>query len=453
MRHLVVSLSYNQIKLSSIDKTGFSSVSADVSQEVLNSSQILNVAEIAGIIKDLLGKIGSSVKNSDLTFVTEPENVFLRFVTVPKHTESVDEQIVAEVKAKFPEYNLEDAYFSFEKIAPFVFQFIAVKKSYLEQLIEISDVLQMPLVAVVPWVSVLPKYVNTKEASIFISGGKGNEMIALSELGGIFFSDTYATEDKKFDLEKTVKELSVYRKDKPIKYIYSLNYEIPEMSDGFVSKPVEFNMGEGVDYKSFETNLLAHFVLDAGEDLDESRVNLLNLLPLPTVERKPMALAKVGAVSGVGVAIFLIGLFVSGVLGTKPNGNANQLADMGSTQNSDVLSTQDSPEPEPVIEEPKAPELKQADLTLRVENGSGINGMAAKTQTELEEKDYKVASIGTADSTSASTILRFKKDKLNYQDLVKTDMGETYGTLLVEDTLQDSAEYDLLIIIGTGITQ
>jgi len=453
MRHLVVSLSYNQIKLSSLDKTGFSSVSADVSPEILNNAQIVNVNGLSEIIKDLINKIGVSPKNTDLTFVAEPENVFLRFVTIPKHTEAIDEQVVSEIKTKFPEYLLEDSYFGFEKIAPFVFQFIGVKKTYLEQLIEISDILKMSLVAVVPWVAVLPKYVNTKEASIFISGGKGDEMIALSELGGIFFSDTYSTEDKKFDLEKTVKELSVYRKDKPIKFIYSLNYTVPEISDGFVSTPIEFIMGEGTDTKGYETNLLAHYVLDAGEDLDESRINLLNLLPLPAIERKPMALAKVGALSGVGVAALLLVLFVTGVFGNKSANNSGELADASVNQNSDVLSTQDTPTPEPVVEEPKVPEYKQADLTLRVENGSGINGMAAKTQTNLEEKGYKVASIGTADSTTDTTILRFKKEKAVYQDLVKKDLGETFGTLKVEDTLEDAEEYDLLLIIGTGVKQ
>ncbi|NMB69894.1 LytR C-terminal domain-containing protein [candidate division WWE3 bacterium] len=451
MRHLVVSMAYNHIKLSSIEKEGFNSVSAEVSPDILDNSTIKDVNAISNVIKDLIAKIGASSKNTDISFVTEPEHVFLRYVTIPKHAEAVDDLIVSEVKSKFPEYNLEDAYFGFEKIAPFVFQFVGVKKTYLEQLIQVSDALRIPLVSVIPWVSVLPKYVNTKEASIFISGGQGDETVALSELGGIFFSDKYSTQGKKFDLEKTVKELSVYRKDKPIKFIYSLNYQVPEIENGFVTRAVEFNMDEGIDYKGFETNLLAHFVIDAADDLDECRVNLLNVLPLPAVEKKPVSLAKVGAISGVGIAVLLIVLFVTGIIGGKKGTDEGNLADAGS-QN-DVLSTQDIPAPEPVVEQPKTPELKQSDLTLRIENGSGINGMAAKTQTNLEAKSYKVASIGTADSTTESTILRFKKEKVNYQDLVKTDLAEAYGTLKVEDSLSDSEEYDLLIILGTGIKQ
>lgn len=247
MRHLVVSLSHNQIKLTCLDKNSFNSLTGDMPQDFSMVSQS---------IKEMLVRLGINHKGTDLTFVVEPNSVFLRFITIPKHSEDLDSLIISEVKTKYPEFNFEESYFAYEKIAPFVYQFVGVNKDYLESLIKISDELSIPLVAVIPWVTALPKYVNTKEAAIFISGNHGEETITLSELGGVFFCNSYSGNNKGFDLEKTVKELSVYRKDKPIKNIYSLNYSVPELANSYNIKKIEFNMGENIDVTGYENIML-----------------------------------------------------------------------------------------------------------------------------------------------------------------------------------------------------
>lgn len=451
MQHLVVTLKDSKINLSSIKKEGFSSISAEVSKEVLNGTKILNVENLANIIKDLTIQMGVTLRKVDISFVADSSDVFLRFLTIPKHTEDIDAQIIQEARAKFSDMKLENLYFSYSKIAPFVYQFIAIEKDKLESFMQVADALGIPLLTITPWVSILPKYVKTSDAAIFIVGEEGPETVALSELGGIFFCDRYSFGDKKFDLEQTVKDLSVYRRDTPITKIYALNYPMPEINNGYTVEKMEFNLGEGTDISGYEYNLLVHFLIDLGDELDNPAFNLLNLLPLPAVEKAPVSLVKVGSMAAGALALAMLLLVITGVIGGRAKSNELASADIpGETA---VLSTQDASQATPSAdsENTQPLEMDKTTLSIRVENGSGLNGMAAKTKALLEEKTYKVTEIDTAPATRDTTLLQFKKDKVDYQSLLEQDMGEEFGTIVVEDTLSDDVSYDLLIVLGTGI--
>ena len=57
---------------------------------------------------------------------------------------------------------------------------------------------------------VLPKYENVNDPSIFVSKVDGDQVVALSELNGVFFAGSYKEENTE-ELSALIKELSFTR--------------------------------------------------------------------------------------------------------------------------------------------------------------------------------------------------------------------------------------------------
>ncbi|OGC78052.1 hypothetical protein A2619_03160 [candidate division WWE3 bacterium RIFOXYD1_FULL_39_9] len=446
MNDLVVSINKNVLKLTAIINDSLQSFSIETPKDSINDSKIVNVEQAA----ELLGKfISDSIKVTkkkfSLSFIVEPQDVFLSFVTVNKNGTEIEEQIVNEFKTKLRGENLEDMYFSYEKIAPFVYQVAAIKKEVLETYIQLSNILGIPLKAVIPWVLLLPKYVNTNDSAIFISKTEDDQVVALSELGGIYFTGVYEVEKNTEELQKLVQELSVYKRAKPIDIIYTLNYETFSLAMGYSVRPVDVpNLGEV--QPGFEINILANYMLDFAPDLINSQTNLLTLIPVPVVEKKSLSLVQVGSAIG---AFIIVGVLIGGFMYLK-GVNGQPQPDLVADQTS-VLSSVDEPTEATASEQVVAPVLKKEELSIRVENGSGINGIAAKSKTSLEKFGYKVLEIDTAAQNEDTTVLRFKKSKIAYKDLLVADSKDIYPDAKVEDTLEETATYDLLIIVGTNV--
>jgi len=91
---------------------------------------------------------------------------------------------------------------------------------------------------------------------------------------------------------------------------------------------------------------------------------------------------------------------------------------------------------------------KKEDFTIEILNGSGVQGVAAKTQTALRGKGWKVEKIGNADREDyATTQLRFKK---SFEPLKNDLISDLKGSYQVEvgDNLADTEEFDVEIILG-----
>jgi hypothetical protein len=97
-------------------------------------------------------------------------------------------------------------------------------------------------------------------------------------------------------------------------------------------------------------------------------------------------------------------------------------------------------------------ELKREEIKIRVENGANINGAAGSTQEFLVGLGYDVVEIDTADAPIPDTIFRFKPGKTTFLDAVVEDTNEKIPSQVVEETLDEREEYDLLIILGSNIT-
>jgi hypothetical protein len=454
MQDLFVSLNRNLLKLTTVGKNGFISVSTDVPRDIAASSRILDVASFSGVLAPLIAQIPmESHTKPTLNFIVEPSEVILMFVAINKRDGDVETQLLAEIQSRLKDIPLENLYFSHQKIAPFVYQFVGVLKETVEKYIEVANALNIELKSIVPWVLTLPKYMNLNDPAIFITNVDGDQIIALSELNGIFFAGEYEHENTPEELQKLIKDLSFYKRTQPITRIYTLNYDKLNVDQKYQMNKIELPSVDEEKTKGFEINMLVNYVLDATPGILGSQMNLLNLLPVPVVEKKSSVMVYAG------MAVFvlvLVGGAYGGLTALKNRGKGASEADFAKNngqQGTQVLSAKQTPESTPSAQPSPAPtkpaELNRTDMTVRVENGAGVTGLAGRTQAMLVKLGYKVPEIDTASQNRASTLLKFKKDKISYEDLLKTDLKDKFPDLVIEDTLDAGAGYDMLIVVGS----
>jgi len=448
MQDLLVSINRNVIRLSTVDKDNLLRTTlVDVSKDVVDDTRVVDPGKLSASLNDLLPHISSLTKSRlSLNFVLEPQDVYIRFVTVPKKDTDLDARILVELRDKAKDIPIDDLYFSYKKIAPFVYQFIGVEKEILEKYIEVSNSLGIGLKSVVPWVLLLPKYEKVNEPAIFISMLGNRQTVALSELGGIFFAETYEKERKEEEIQALIKDLSFYKRSSPISRVFTLNCDYLTLMDYEIKevKMPEFH-DESEVTTGYEQNVLVNYFLDAEPEFLNSQLNALNFLPMPVVENKNFSLVAAG--SFVAILLLLGGLF-GGYLYLKDKNNIakNNLAQ--DTTSNQVLSGS-TKETTPSESEPQTKSnLKRSDLTIRLENAASISGLAARTKEFLGKLGYNVVSIDTADTDVENTVFRFKKGKSIYTDLLKGDMEVSFPGISVKEDLSDSAECDLLITLG-----
>jgi hypothetical protein len=445
MQDLIISLNGNVLKVTTLKDGNFRFVVKDVPHTAVKDSKILDVEAFSKVLDDACTEItsGSKIKPR-LNFVLEPDEVTFRFITISKNSEDLEAKILAEIQSKLEDERLNDMYFSYIKIAPFVYQFVGIQKDLLDKYLEISTSLNFDLHSVLPWTMLLPKYVGTSNSSIFVCGIGKTPVVVLSELGGVFFVGTYDESQDPAKLYKLVQELSVYKRSKPIDKVYTFNYPHLTDAEGFSVHKVEIPNSAGENTAGFEVNLLANYMLDLAPDTVTSQSNLLNLLPLPVVEHKQMSLATVAAPLS---AIVLVGALFGGYSfmqrnKTTPQPTGQVLSETKVQETTQSTSSANNNAPQA--------ELKRSDLVIRVENGSGATGIAAKTKDVLEGLGYKVISIDTANENRESTLYKFKTSKLAFKDLVTADLKDKFPSTAVEEGIDTSMEYDLLIIVGTS---
>lgn len=93
--------------------------------------------------------------------------------------------------------------------------------------------------------------------------------------------------------------------------------------------------------------------------------------------------------------------------------------------------------------------IDKADVKIQVLNGTSVRGLAGKTSEYLKEKGYKNIDTGNADNFSyTKTQIRIKNDKKEYLDTVINDLKEDYKIGETYSDLENSSEYDVIIIIG-----
>lgn len=450
MQNLTISLSENILKVSTVESKEFKGVSAEVSKDVVDDYKILNNETFSVALKELITAVtGKNPRSLSLSVVVEPNDMIFKFVTVNKGGGEIEDQIINEIKSKVKEFPLEEIYFSYRKIAPFVYQFIGVKKETIDSYIEVANLTGIGLKSAVSWMSLLPRFTNTNEPSIYITKAAGKQVVALSEFNGIFYSGVYEKDKSAKELQKAVQELSVYKRTEPISKVYIYNYENFSLNPEYQILNLEIPNSDLEEAKGYEMHLLLGYMVEKDKDILTTQTNLLNLLPVPVVQKeKNMALVYAGGAS----LVLLVALLIGGAILLNKNRGRSQEVLESTAQNTEVLSEdatsrEDQMQEEEVIKEQPV-ELNREDLTVRIENGAGIPGIAGRTQTFLEEFGYVVESVGNADVTGSNqTVIKMKPKKAAYQDLLKQDMADDFDVVIEEDLAEDAA-YDALIVVG-----
>lgn len=449
MGNLLVSLNDNILKVTLKDELNFKGLTIELPKTAANDTEILDTNYISQAISGALSS-GLSFKGKSplLHFLVEPQDVILKFITVSKKNGDVDAQIISEIKGKLPDVNIEDIYFTYQKIAPFVYQFVGIKKSILGKYLEIANQLKMNLQSVVPWVLMLPKCVTSGDPCIFVSKNLTNQVIALSELNGIYFSSVFDHEKSPEELQKLISDLSVYKRAAPITKVYSVNTDFFSLDPSYELQKLKVSNVENADSSEYLLHLLYYSLLENIPTTLGSQLNLLTALPLPAINKKNTSLVYVGAAVGVASLVFIV---LAG-LNTLNNRDLNKDKDLALTSNTtvdtNVLGNEITNESTQSTPSAPAKDLKKTDITIRVENGAGVPGVAAKARDFLNGLGYKVSEIGNADeSDRQTTLIKIKPSKADYKSMLIDDMKKTYQVSL-EDTLSDSSQFDVLVIVG-----
>lgn len=96
----------------------------------------------------------------------------------------------------------------------------------------------------------------------------------------------------------------------------------------------------------------------------------------------------------------------------------------------------------------KASGLDRADLTIIVQNGSGVAGAATKASDLLKDLGYDVVSSGNADNFEyEETEINVRSTKKNFLELLKKDLSGEY-TIGSATSTYSGTEADAVVIIG-----
>jgi hypothetical protein len=93
--------------------------------------------------------------------------------------------------------------------------------------------------------------------------------------------------------------------------------------------------------------------------------------------------------------------------------------------------------------------LDRSKLSVIVQNGSGIEGVAGKAEDILKELGYNVTSTGNADNYNYQGVtIKVKKEKSNFLNLLKKDLSKNYTIITASSDLPPDFPTGAVIIIG-----
>lgn len=418
-------------------------VTEDLLPTALSHSRIVDAHEFAKEFSRILGQdLGKTLPKLPMYFLLEPELTELFLLTTNKTDENSDEQFLHQIKDRLVDENPDDLYFGYFKIAPFIYQFVGIKKDLLQTFLDAANEIGLEMGGILPFGLILPK-TNNDISSMFILPHEDANTVVFSELTGTSFAEKL---DKKIVLNELIElywKLSVYNTKAGGLNIYSFS-----PNEHIFSSQKALPLGNGDLEKGYEEIGLTKKTLEENATMLNSQTNLLNLLPVPQIaDRKPFPAVVIASI----VSVLLVGglilqltvgfntLFPKNFFGTKTPVQVQE--------NQTVLSEQ-KVAPAEIKPVEKQKEIKRTDLKIRVENGNGVSGSAGKLKSYLEGFGYTVVTVGNSDRTDyAKTTIKLPKDLADYKDLLTNDLKTNYSVEIVNVDTKFS-DYDVLIIAG-----
>ena len=132
----------------------------------------------------------------------------------------------------------------------------------------------------------------------------------------------------------------------------------------------------------------------------------------------------------------------------------------GSTKDPNLSSTTATVEPSPSTTATESAEIatpenpspeatfKYTDESIRIANGNGISGEASKIKGILEDRGYKVASVGNASRSYTESIIYFKTGQDKLAEALKKDLDSEYK-FTTELADQVVGSYDAVVVLGS----
>ena len=393
-------------------------------------SKIIDAQEFTKEFSRMLTKnFGGKLPKLPLYFILDPEVTQLFLLTSSKNLENEEEFFINQVKERLVDEQLDDLYFSYYKIAPFIYQFVGIRKVYMAVLMEVASTLGLEIGAILPLGLLLSK-TNSDISSMFVLPKTNGHTVVFSELTGVTFAEKLGGKVSTSELKELFWKLSVYNNKQGELDIYDFAKTGEALNTALES--------------GFEEVDLAQAVIEKCPTLVDTQTNLLNILPLPQVEeRKKVPVVVTATITSM--------LLVSAVVVQLTVGFNNILKLKLPEQRQSVLANQDQvveqPAQQPTEQQPKK-EVKRTDLKIRVENGNGVAGSAGKLKEYLEGFGYTVVSVGNADETDyEKTLVNLPNSLVDYTDLLTNDLKTNYSVEIKGvDTVPNG--YDILIIAG-----
>jgi len=143
--------------------------------------------------------------------------------------------------------------------------------------------------------------------------------------------------------------------------------------------------------------------------------------------------------------------FVKESLDASPKESITKEAKTPETASSEEDSTIiPAEEAEKISEKPPVgeSEIVKNSFSIRLLNGNGIAGDAAKFKTQLTTAGFKVGTIGNAKLKYDKTQIYHRADKLKHAELVAKSLSDRTTELKEEEDSFIGTGYDILVVIG-----
>ena len=220
---------------------------SDVEAQVLNDSSISLVEGLASSLKYALKN--TNIKASKAVFLLEEKDIYDRFFVVRNDSEDPLENLKAQA-CEFVGSSLDSLYHVFQKVSPFVYQFIGVPKEKIDTIEATCNKISLNLVAILPVSFVFAKYIGKYDPFFFVYKGEEESTLVASEYGGVYFSGTYSiAADVNRKITSLLTELSTFNRQKPITELLYMGDDVT-VAESFVTKRIQlpFNV-ELKDYR------------------------------------------------------------------------------------------------------------------------------------------------------------------------------------------------------------